>query len=277
MHSPEARSFTVQGHRGCRGYFPENTLAAFYYAAQLGVHYLELDVVCTGDGQLLVSHDPYMHHEICAREDGSSITEEESTSLNIYRMTTEEIQRFRCGEKGHFRFPMQQRAPSHKPLLKELVDAIHHWPLIRKPRLNIEIKSQADWDDLFHPKPKEYAAIIAQHLKELELIDTAIVQSFDHRVLNELNAVLPNVRSVYLTEDKNRPVLDQLDQLNYTPYGISPHFSLVDGDLVKACKEKNLALSAWTVNDQKDMKHLIALGLRNIISDYPDRALAMMY
>lgn len=277
MHSSDSPSFTVQGHRGCRGYYPENTLAAFFYAAQLGVHYLELDVVCTGDGQLLVSHDPYMHHEICVRADGSAISEEESHSLNIYRMTTEEIQHFRCGEKGHFRFPMQQRAPSHKPLLKELVDAIHHWPLVRKPRLNIEIKSQSDWDDIFHPQPSAYAAIIAQHLKELELIDTAIVQSFDHRLLNELHALIPNVRSVFLTEDKSRPVLDQLDQLNYTPYGISPHFSLIDEALVKACKEKNLALSAWTVNDQKDMKQLIALGVRNIISDYPDRALAMMY
>lgn len=277
MRASDSLSFTVQGHRGCRGYFPENTLAAFFYAAQLGVHYLELDVVCTGDGQLLVSHDPYMHHEICAHPDGRAISEEESTSLNIYRMTVEEIQRYRCGEKGHFRFPLQQRAPSHKPLLKELVDAIHHWPLVRKPRLNIEIKSQAEWDDHFHPQPARYAAIIADHLRDLELLDTAIIQSFDPRILNELHALLPNVRSVFLTETKNRPLLDQLDQLTFTPYGISPHFSLIDEALVHQCKEKNLALSAWTVNDQKDMKHLIALGLRNIISDYPDRALAMMY
>ena len=50
----------VQGHRGARAVRPENTLAAFQYALEIGVDVLELDLGVTRDGVLLVSHDPYI-------------------------------------------------------------------------------------------------------------------------------------------------------------------------------------------------------------------------
>ena len=47
-------------HRGAsgRGLAPENTLAAFEKALDIGVDMLEIDVRLTGDGQLIVLHDP---------------------------------------------------------------------------------------------------------------------------------------------------------------------------------------------------------------------------
>ena len=52
----------VQGHRGCRGLRPENTIAAMLYALELGVTTLEMDVVITGDEKVIVSHEPYFNH-----------------------------------------------------------------------------------------------------------------------------------------------------------------------------------------------------------------------
>lgn len=55
----------VHGHRGCRGLLPENTVPAFLKAAELGVDWLELDVVISADEQVIVSHEPWMSHAIC--------------------------------------------------------------------------------------------------------------------------------------------------------------------------------------------------------------------
>ena len=67
------KKFDVQGHRGCRGTFPENTIVAFEEALRLGVTTLEMDVVITGDSEVLVSHEPFMSHEYCLDPHGNAI------------------------------------------------------------------------------------------------------------------------------------------------------------------------------------------------------------
>jgi adenylyltransferase/sulfurtransferase len=54
----------LQGHRGARGLAPENTLPGFALAMKLGVTTLELDVVATRDGVLVISHDPALNPDI---------------------------------------------------------------------------------------------------------------------------------------------------------------------------------------------------------------------
>ena len=43
----------IQGHRGCRGLMPENTIEGFLKACELGVNTLEMDVVWSIDGQVV--------------------------------------------------------------------------------------------------------------------------------------------------------------------------------------------------------------------------------
>ena len=59
--------FDLQGHRGARGLFPENTMAGFVAAMRLGVTSFELDVGVTRDGMPVVHHDPHLNPDI-ARE-----------------------------------------------------------------------------------------------------------------------------------------------------------------------------------------------------------------
>ncbi|MEQ9657268.1 glycerophosphodiester phosphodiesterase family protein, partial [Fulvivirga sp.] len=47
----------IQGHRGARGVFPENSVPAFLYALDQGVTTLEMDVVISKDGKVVVSHE----------------------------------------------------------------------------------------------------------------------------------------------------------------------------------------------------------------------------
>ncbi len=54
----------IQGHRGCRGLEPENTLPAFKKALELGVNTLELDLAVTKDRKLVVSHEPWFNYHV---------------------------------------------------------------------------------------------------------------------------------------------------------------------------------------------------------------------
>ena len=64
----------VQGHRGCRGLHPENTIKAFLHAIDLGVDTLEMDTVISGDGIAIISHEPFVSHEIGITPTGEHIT-----------------------------------------------------------------------------------------------------------------------------------------------------------------------------------------------------------
>ena len=78
----------VHGHRGCRGLLPENTVPAFLKAAELGCDWIEMDVVASGDGQLVVSHEPWMSHRICLDANGDSIAAEPTCSqLNMRKIS----------------------------------------------------------------------------------------------------------------------------------------------------------------------------------------------
>ena len=110
-------SFDKQGHRGCRGLMPENTIGAMLKAIDLGVTTLEMDAVITKDGHVVLSHEPFFNHEIATKADGTAVSEQEEKQLNIYRYTYEEVKRFDVGLKPHPRFPRQQKAKAVKPLL----------------------------------------------------------------------------------------------------------------------------------------------------------------
>src|SRR5688572_2330147 len=87
-------SFDTQGHRGCRGLMPENTIPAMIYALNLGVTTLEMDAVITKDRKVILSHEPFFNHEITTKPGGSFVTENEERSLNIFEMNYEDIKKY---------------------------------------------------------------------------------------------------------------------------------------------------------------------------------------
>ena len=117
-------AFDVEGHRGCRGLMPENTIPAMLKALDLGVTTLELDVVITKDNKVLVSHEPWFESEITTKPDGSFIKPGEEMQYNIFQMNYEEIVKYDVGMKPHPRFPRQQKIKAIKPLLTDLFDSV---------------------------------------------------------------------------------------------------------------------------------------------------------
>jgi glycerophosphoryl diester phosphodiesterase len=275
-------TFKIHGHRGCRGLMPENTIPAFLHATTLGVDALEMDVVITADHQILVSHESFMIPEIMAYPDGHTT---EEMGENIYTMSASESQQYRCGTRPHPRFPTQQPVLTHKPLLSEVVTAVRQKcseTQSDEPLYNIEIKTvyelnsegeRIHGDDVFHPAPEAYISLFLATIAPLNIRDNIVIQSFDPRILEAMHIQDPEIPLVYLSEDNLKSPEAKLSELSFRPYGFSVFCPMIDASVVQYCKEKEMVLFAWTVNETEDIHRLLDMGVSEIITDYPNRAL----
>ena len=266
-------AFDIQGHRGCRGWMPENTIPAMLKAIDLGVTTLEMDVVITTDLQVLVSHEPFFNHEITTRPDGSFVTEAEEKSLNIYQMNAEAVKRYDVGLKPHPRFPDQQKMAVSKPLLTNLMDSVEAYLQAHKRKpvfYNIEIKSTPETDNIYHPVTSRYVELVMQVIRNHKLENTVIIQSFDVRPLQYVHNNYPGVQTALLVEENDtKPYAKQLQELGFIPNIYSPHYNLVTPLLVKQCADMNVRLIPWTVDIKADIDRLKKMGVNGIITDYP--------
>lgn len=265
----------IHGHRGCRGLLPENTIPAFLHAVELGCDVLELDLVLTGDDQVLVSHEPWMSSTICIATDGSRIAEESERELNIHRMTLAEVQAHDCGSAAHPRFPDQRPTPAHKPTLREVVHAVDSLSRAKglpKPRFNVEIKSYPEWYGTYQPQPVPYAIRVLRELDALDITQRSIVQSFDPAILEAVHNERPDQTLALLVENTDG-VKANLDRLTFAPTIYSPYFMLVNEAVLLELHEQGIKLVVWTVNEPADIRRMLDLGVDGIISDHPDRVM----
>lgn len=263
----------VQGHRGCRGLLPENSLEGFIHAVDLGVHTLELDLAVSKDGIVVVSHEPYMNPLICLKPDGSEILESQSKQFNIYRLTFNEIKQFDCGSKWHANFPDQKLQTAYKPSLEQVFNIIESKN--QKIKYNIEIKAQPDYDGIFTPKPAEFVRLVLEQINKNDVFERTNLQSFDLRILEEVKRQAPTMPVAVLV-DGNEDIIKKSSVLSFTPEIISPYFQLLNQSLVRELQSEGFQVIPWTVNKVEDMQQMIDFGVDAIITDYPDKLLALL-
>lgn len=245
---------------------PENTIPAFLHALSAGVQTLEMDVVITADGLVVVSHEPYFNSDIC-------IDIPDSLN-NIYKLSYARVSEIDCGSKQNPRFPNQKNEGAVKPLLEEVIEASEakSRELGRElPFYNIEIKSRPEWDSIYHPEVGEYADRVIKVIEASEIGERYTIQSFDLRALKYLHEFYPNTKLVLLTEEEI-PLEKLLKELGFVPEVYSPYYELLNSEIITQAHEKGMKVIPWTVNDTASIKALIELGVDGIITDYPTMA-----
>jgi glycerophosphoryl diester phosphodiesterase len=274
----ERLSIQVQGHRGDRGNFPENSIPAFLSAVKKDADVIELDVVISKDNKVVVSHEPFMHSLYVSTPSGDTISEENQENFNLYEMTYDSIRRFDVGSKGNSLFPDQQKQKTYKPLLAEAIDSVENFILKNKlepVKYNIELKSSENEYGIFQPNPKEFVALVMQVIEEKGLENKMNLQSFDVNILNEIHASYPEVETAYLVYIEG--IQRNLDLLNFQPEIYSPNYGLVkDSAFVDSIKDMDMKLIPWTVNEPEAIKKMIELEVDGIITDYPERVLQFL-
>ena len=273
INTMEAQSnIFKQGHRGCRGLMPENTIAAMKKAIDLGVQVLELDVVISKDKLVVVSHYTHFATDISLKPSGDSISVEEAKNYILYQMPYDEIKKFDVGKKHNVKFPQQQNFAAYKPLLSELIDSADLYAKrngLPLPLYNIEIKSELKTDDIEHPRPQEFVDLVLTVLKNKNIEERMNIQSFDVRPLQIIHQQYPAIKLAYLTANI-KTVSDNLADLGFTPDYYSPYYKTVNSEVVELCHKNGVKIIPWTVNTKAEIEELKNLKVDGIISDYPN-------
>ncbi|MBY0517618.1 MAG: hypothetical protein K2P81_11950 [Bacteriovoracaceae bacterium] len=267
-HLP-AFSIDWQGHRGARGLYPENTIGAMKEGLKYKISTLELDVVVSSEGEVVVSHEPWMSEEICLDPKGKPVKDR---AFNLYKMSYEEIAKFDCGSKVHPRFPKQQKIQAFKPLLRNLIQESEKEIKARnlKVNYNIEIKSTPEDEKKgFQPQFKEFTDKVVRDIAAVVDPSRVTIQSFDWRVLRYLHVAYPDFKTVALIEEKFK-VSDALKSLGFNPTVFSPDYNLLTAEAVSELHKAKVLVIPWTVNDVASMEKVLKMGVDGIITDYPD-------
>lgn len=265
----------VQGHRGCRGLMPENTIPGFIRALETGVNTLEMDVGITKDSQVVVSHDPFFHTHISTGPNGEEITKDNMHSHNIFELNYDEVTQYDVGLKVHPNFPIQRKIPAIKPTLSMVFETVESYIKthnLEAVQYSIELKRKADYDHQYHPDGDTFSQLVIDVLDRYDIVDKVILQCFDIETLQIIRKKRPEIKLAYLIASE-KDYQENIDRLGFIPEIYSPAFSLVDSDLVNYCNSQNMKLIPWTINEVSDLQRIMKLGVHGIISDYPDRAI----
>jgi glycerophosphoryl diester phosphodiesterase len=239
----------VYAHRGASAYAPENTLAAFALAKELGAPFIELDVQRTKDGVLVVIHDEKPARTTDVLPDRSLWT--------VGQFTYDELRRL---DAGSWKDP--KYAGERIPTLEQVLDLLDELDL----GLLLEAKSPY----LYPGLTGQLAAVFRNRPQWMRAgSERLVVQSFDRDFLIEFRAVAPRIALGYLglPDRAELPMLARFcDQIN-------PHFEVVDASLVKAIHDNGMAITPWTANEPADIERVRGLGVDGVITDAPDRAL----
>jgi len=296
----------VQAHRGGMAIMPENTIPAMLNAVKLGAKTLEMDVVISKDGKVVVSHDNFMSAAFMRKPDGADISKEEEKQLSLYQMSYDSIRRFDAGTKPHPRYPEQAKMKIHKPLLEDLIDSVENYVRVHRLKpvyYNIETKSSPSGDGFYHPSPDVFVKTMMEVINKRNIKERVTIQSFDVRTLQVLHKDEPKLRLSLLVSGKMNISADELKKyglsekeiaaylkqkeqekggldedlkrLGFVPEIYSPYFSGVDETLVQKVHANKMQIVPWTVNNEEDMIALGKLGVDGIISDYPDRLIKL--
>ena len=262
----------IQGHRGARSVLPENTLAAFQYALEIGVDTLELDMGVSQDGVVVVLHDQRINPTICQYKNGQDVPE----GLLVHQLSLAQIKEFDCGSRPNPRFENQRLVPgSEIPTLIEVFDLVKQSKLANAKTVLFNIETKSDPNaPLAQPEPREFVSAVIEIVREYGFENRVTLQSFDHRTLVVAKEIAPELRLAALFEDKPDDWVEAADAAEADI--VSPHFKLIDSNSVETMQEAGLAVIPWTANSKRQWERLIKMGVDGIITDDPEPLLKLL-
>lgn len=235
------RSVLNIGHRGAREVAPENTIASFLAAEMIGAHGIELDVMLSQDGEMVVIHD----YELDATTDGHGPVKD---------YTLAELKQLDAGSWFDEAFTGERI-----PTLEEVIEALNPDTLI-----NIELKTES-------PASDGLENAVVEVIQEYNLYERVIVSSFNPVALLRVKWAdrdipvgllyatdLPR----FLSEGWFIPVL--------RPEALHPEFKMVDEKYMEWARRKGYRVNVWTVNEAADLRRMLDLEVDGIITDRPD-------
>jgi glycerophosphoryl diester phosphodiesterase len=226
-------------HRGASGHAPENTLAAFRLALEMGAEAVEFDVHQTADRELAVIHDEDLRR-VAGRGE------------QIRDLTWQELLRFDVGSWFDPRFHDEK-----VPRLEQVFDL-----LSGKAELHLEIKAGSS----VYPGIEE--SVVA-FLRRRRALQSCLVSSFDHRALSAVRALEPRTRLGYLLGDTPlERAWKEIKELKAESLNLSRRQACPK--TAAACHRRGLKLLVYTVNEAEEARRLAGMRADGVFSNYPE-------
>ena len=222
----------IIAHRGASGHAPENTMAAFQLALEQGADGIELDVMLSKDGQLVVIHDDTV----------------DRTTNGIGRVKDMTLAQLKALDAGN---------GEQIPTLEEVLETFDGRFLI-----NIELRNYATPLD---PLPR----VVAELIKSNGFSRSVFVSTFNPINLIRFRRLCPKVKLGLLTGPGKAKFwmwhLFKYDALH-------PYYEDVDRVLVSMAKAHQKEINVWTVDDPDEIRRLGAIKVDSLITNYPKEA-----
>ncbi|KRE78246.1 glycerophosphodiester phosphodiesterase family protein [Arthrobacter sp. Soil763] len=289
-------SFDLQAHRGGRGEWTEESLAAFSNSLKLGVSTLELDTHLTSDGKIIVWHDDTIQTDKCQDTAPAAPGDPAFPYVGdrVADLSLAQIKTLNCGFTQLKGFPEQDVIEGNRIAeLQDLFQLVHDADA-KKVRFNIETKVE-DGKAGGEGMVALTKAVVAE-IQNSGMADRSTVQSFDWSSLNLTKQLAPELPLVALSSGDAWLQVGQpgaspnLGGIDIDTYGgslakaaaaqgydaISPTFRSVTPGMIADAHQLGLPVIPWTVNTTADMNRLMDLGVDGIITDYPTRLRGVM-
>ena len=220
------------GHRGAKGYEPENTLISFQKAIDLGADGIELDVHLSHDGEIMVIHD----ETIDRTTNGKGF---------VNKLSLQELKSFRTKKEQQI------------PTLSEVFDLVN-----QRCFINVELKGSET--------AKPVMDLIDHYVSEKNWdYHQFLISSFDWKILEEIHFLNPKIRIGVLADQSIKEALALAKKIK--AFSIHPKYGLVSKENVVLMQENGFEVYPWTVNAAADIQKIKSLHVNGIISDFPDR------
>ena len=233
----------IVAHRGASCAAPENTLAAFRAAVELGADAIELDVQRCADGHLVVFHDGTL----------------DRTTDGRGRLADRSLAELKRLDAGSWFAPAF--AGERIPVLEEVLQAVPQQVI-----LFVELKVAGLPQTLAAGMEEQVAGALSKSGR----LATSVLSSFDPACLRRVKAVMPQACCGLLFEsDPERHLSVALD---LGADALHPHWTAVSDSLLEAARRHGLAVAAWTVDEPQVIARLARAGVDAIITNRPDLA-----
>lgn len=237
----------ILAHRGARDVAPENTLAAFQAAIDVGADGFELDVTRCSTGEIVVIHDDTV--------DRTTNSSGRVGTMSFYVIREMDAGSWFSGEFARQRIPM----------LAEALDLAQ-----AAARVNIEIKGRNIRSDGIEEE-------IAGMVRARGMVEQVIISSFNPVALGRMRAVAPEIACALLYSQDLPVYLSRAWARHWIRIqALHPHYTMVDETYVAWARSKGYRVNVWTVNDPRAMRRMIDLGVDAIITDDPARLVEML-
>lgn len=231
------RVMEITAHRGASVDYPENTMAAFKAAKELGADWIELDVQQTKDGIIIVSHD-------------SNFKRTCKVDKKVWEVTYDEVKTYDAGSAFGKEF-----AGEKIPSLEEVVE----YAKFNNIRLNIELKPTGHEEN--------FEQNVLDIIDKYDFAERCVITSQNYAVLVNVKNINPEIKTIYVMSIGIGNIIE-LDKAD----GYSLEATNITKKLVKRLHNNGKEVYAWTVNTDESIKKMIDLNVDNIITDNIDLA-----